>query len=67
MFGSLTRLLRDPLSQQAARSNAQQAASQLGHQRRQRQEVDAYLAQLPDKVRRPANGRHLPSGSDTAP
>lgn len=67
MLGALTRLLRDPLSQQAARSNAQRAAAQLGHLRRQRQEVDAYLAQLPDKLRRPPNGRHLESGSDTAP
>lgn len=47
MIGSVIRLLRDPFNQDVARTNAQQAAVRLAHQRRQRQEVDAYFAELP--------------------
>lgn len=47
MIGSVMRLLRDPFKQDVARTNAQQAAVRLAHQRRKRQEVDAYLARLP--------------------
>lgn len=66
MFRSVTSRLRDPLSQQVARSNAQQAATQLGHLRRQREEVDAYLTQLPDKPGKPAHERQA-GRSDTGP
>lgn len=47
MIASVVRLLRDPFKQDVARTNAQQAAARLAHRRRQRQEVEAYLAQLP--------------------
>lgn len=47
MIGSMVRLLRDPFNQDIARTNAQQAAARLAHRRRQRQEVEAFLAQLP--------------------
>ena len=47
MLSSVVRLLRDPLKQDVARANAQQAAARLAHERRQRQEVEAYMAQLP--------------------
>ena len=47
MIASVVRLLRDPFKQDVARTNAQQAATRLAHQRRQRDEVEAYLAQLP--------------------
>ena len=49
MIGSLMRLLPGLLNQDVARSNAQQAAVRLTYRRRQREEVDAYLARLPAK------------------
>ncbi|MGZ4522021.1 MAG: hypothetical protein ACXVGN_00310 [Mycobacteriaceae bacterium] len=57
MFGSVVRVLRDPLSQRVALTNAQQAAARLAHRRRQREEVDTFLAQLPgrEESRRPMN------------
>jgi hypothetical protein len=55
MIGSLMRMLRDPMSQEVARTNAQQAAARLAHRRRQRDDVNRYLAQL--KVEGPANER----------
>lgn len=49
MIGSMVRLLRDPFNQDVARTNAQQAAARLAHRRRQRQEVEAFLAQIPGR------------------
>ncbi len=46
MIDSVVRVLRDPLNQRAARTNAQQAAARLAHRRREREQVDAFLAQL---------------------
>ena len=51
MIRSMVRLLRDPFVQDVARTNAQQAAARLAHRRRERQEVEAYLAQLPGPTR----------------
>lgn len=44
MIGSIVRLLPNPFTQDIARTNAQQAA-RLAHRRRERQEVEVYLAQ----------------------
>jgi hypothetical protein len=46
-MSSVMRLLLRPLDQEVPRSNARQGALRLAQQRRQREEVDAYLAQLP--------------------
>lgn len=56
MIASVVRLLRDPFRQDVARTNAQQAAMRLAHQRRQRHEVEAYLAQIPGPS---ASGREM--------
>ena len=45
MIRSMLRLLRDPLTQDIALKNAQQAACRLAHQRRQREAVDDFIAQ----------------------
>lgn len=45
MIGSIVRLLPNPFTQDVARTNAQQAAARLAHRRRERQEVEVYLAQ----------------------
>ena len=60
MIGSMVRLLRDPFGQDIALSNAQQSAARLAHRRRQREDVDAYLAQLPGNAQRPVQGRPNP-------
>ncbi len=46
------RLVRRVLSQDLARANAQQACIRLRHRRREREEVDAYLADLAGGVTR---------------
>jgi hypothetical protein len=58
MFGSMVSMLRHPLQQQGiAVANAQQAAARLAHQRRQREETEAYLARLPERSRPLPPGR----------
>lgn len=53
MIGSLLRVIRAPMSQEVARTNAQQATVRLAQRRRQCYEVDRFLAQLTEEG--PAN------------
>jgi hypothetical protein len=46
VIDSVVRALRDPLNQRVALTNAQQAAARLAYRRREREQVDAFLAQL---------------------
>lgn len=64
MTGSLMRLMRGPLSQELARANARQAAGRLARLRREREEVDAFLAQLSAGSRRPDEPGLAQSGGD---
>jgi len=57
MIGSMVRFLRGSFGQDVALRNAQQSAVRLSHQRRQRENVDAYIAQLPRRAMRPVLGR----------
>ncbi len=53
MIDSVVRVLRDPLNQRVALTNAQQAAARLAHRRREREQVDAFLAHLSPRPGRP--------------
>ncbi|MFL6133063.1 MAG: hypothetical protein ACJ72A_09680 [Nocardioidaceae bacterium] len=54
----LVRLLLRPLNQEVPRSNARQGAARLAQERREREDVDAFLAELSGDSRLSEHARH---------